>query len=78
MKRIVPVNRPMTRSAFIALALIAAGLAGCGVRGSLETPRADGAGDDASKTASADSGQGKKQGEAQKPHQGFVLDRLLQ
>jgi predicted small lipoprotein YifL len=74
----VLVTRPGTRSTVIALALIATGMAGCGVRGSLEAPRADGAPADATKTANADSGQGKKQGEAQKPHQGFILDRLLQ
>jgi predicted small lipoprotein YifL len=61
------------------LLLIAAlGLAGCGVRGSLDTPPASGAAAPASNTAQADSGQGKKAGDTPKPHQGFILDRLLQ
>lgn len=71
----------MTRSSLIVLAVVAMGalgVTGCGVRGSLETPKAEGVAQDASKTASAESGQGKKQGEAPKPHQGFILDRLLQ
>ncbi len=68
----------MTRSTLFVLALIATGLAGCGVRGSLETPKAAGAAPDPEKTATADSGQGKKAGDAAKPHQGFILDRLLQ
>lgn len=53
-------------------AIVAAGLAGCGVRGSLEKPVAE-----SQTTASADSGQGKKEGEAPKPHKGFILDGLL-
>lgn len=44
---------------------------GCGVRGSLENPAKDSA------TASADSGQGKKESEAPKPHKDFVLDGLI-
>lgn len=56
----------------------AVAVAGCGVRGSLEAPRAEGAPAQSTSTAAAESGQGKKQGEAPKPHQGFVLDRLLQ
>lgn len=52
---------------------LAAGVAGCGVRGSLESPdRQSG-----EKTATAESGQGKKEGEAPKPHRSFVLDGLL-
>ena len=31
----------------------------------------------ASDTATADSGQGKKEGEAPKPHKDFILDGLL-
>ena len=58
----------------LGLALILAmSLAGCGVRGSLETPQAaqnDG-------TADANSGQGKPEGEAPKAHKPFVLDGLL-
>jgi predicted small lipoprotein YifL len=68
----------VTRSSLLVLAALATGIAGCGVRGSLDAPKAVGATPDAEKTASADSGQGKKQGEAPKPHQGFILDRLLQ
>lgn len=55
------------------MALFALGLVGCGVRGSLELPpeaKAD-------KTASAESGQGKSEGETAKPHKGFVLDGLI-
>lgn len=55
--------------AFSALALA---LGGCGVKGSLETPKAQ-----ADATAEAQSGQGKPQGAAPKPHKGFVLDGLL-
>jgi predicted small lipoprotein YifL len=50
---------------------IAAAMSGCGVRGSLENPAKDSA------TATADSGQGKKEDEAPKPHKGFVLDGLI-
>ncbi|MGE5511644.1 MAG: LPS translocon maturation chaperone LptM [Bacteroidota bacterium] len=65
----------MHRSVKISLlmALFALGLVGCGVRGSLELPpeaKAD-------KTASAESGQGKSEGETAKPHKGFVLDGLI-
>ncbi|MGI9409701.1 MAG: LPS translocon maturation chaperone LptM [Hyphomicrobiaceae bacterium] len=58
------------------LALGAIALAGCGVRGSLELPPEAAAGQQ--KSASADSGQGKPAGAAPKPHQGFILDKLLQ
>ncbi len=57
-----------------AVVLLAATLAGCGVRGSLESP--DGGGADKTK-ASADSGQGKKEGAAAKPHREFILDGLI-
>lgn len=52
---------------------LAIGLAqgGCGVRGSLEYP------DKTEGSATADSGQGKKEGAALKPHKPFVLDGLL-
>ena len=53
--------------------VLSALLAGCGVRGSLESPRA--AKDEA--TADANSGQGKPEGAAPKEHKGFVLDGLL-
>lgn len=55
------------------VAFLAVILAGCGVRGSLEAPpeaKAD-------KTAAADSGQGKPEGAAAKPHKGFILDGLI-
>ncbi len=53
-------------------ALLALLVGGCGVRGSLESPKSE-----ADKTASADSGQGKKEDEAPKPHKGFILDGLI-
>ncbi|MEQ1576416.1 MAG: lipoprotein [Hyphomicrobium sp.] len=53
--------------------ILAVSLAGCGVRGSLETPQA--AKNDA--TADANSGQGKSEADAPKKHEGFVLDGLL-
>ncbi len=53
--------------------LLAMSVAGCGVRGSLERP----AGAPEPVTATAESGQGKKQGEAEKPHKGSILDGLL-
>lgn len=67
----------MMRSSIVLVVLLASVLAGCGVRGSLETPQAS-SGAPASDTATADSGQGKKAGGAPKPHQGFILDKLLQ
>ncbi len=50
-------------------------LAGCGVKGPLETPpeaKAQG-----QTSATADSGQGKAEAAAPKPHKGFILDGLL-
>ena len=52
---------------------VALTLAGCGVKGSLETP----AEAKADATAEAPSGQGKPEGAAPKPHKPFVLDGLL-
>jgi predicted small lipoprotein YifL len=55
------------------LALCALGLSACGVRGSLENPpeaKAD-------RTATAESGQGKPEGAASKPHKDFLLDGLI-
>jgi predicted small lipoprotein YifL len=55
------------------LILCACGLAACGVRGSLENPpeaKAD-------RTATAQSGQGKPEGAAIKPHKDFLLDGLI-
>jgi predicted small lipoprotein YifL len=57
----------------IVLAAVAMGVAGCGVRGSLEAPpeaKAD-------VTAKADSGQGKPEGATPKPHKDFILDGIL-
>jgi predicted small lipoprotein YifL len=60
----------------IASALLLAGLlAGCGIKGPLETPpEAKGA---QQATAQADSGQGKAEGAAPKPHKTFILDGLI-
>ena len=59
-----------------ALLILAAGLllAGCGVRGPLQTPKQEAA---QQTTAPAESGQGKPENTAPKPHQGFILDGLL-
>lgn len=67
----------MTLLRWTVLTLLATSVAGCGVRGSLEAPQAAGAAAGAKNSAQADSGQGKKEGEAPKPHQGFILDGLL-
>lgn len=65
----------MTRWArmFLAASALALPLAGCGVKGSLETPSEA----KADATADAKAGQGKPEGAAGKPHKGFVLDGLL-
>lgn len=55
-----------------AVSALALALGGCGVKGSLETPKAQ-----ADNTAEAQSGQGKPEGSAPKPHKGFILDGLL-
>ena len=60
--------KPLVRLS-IACAL-AATVAGCGIKGSLEAP-------ESKSTASAESGQGKQEGAAAKPHQGFILDGLI-
>lgn len=52
------------------MAICAFGVAGCGVRGSLEAPPTE-------KTASAESGQGKPEGAAPREHKGLVLDGLI-
>lgn len=57
--------------AFLAVSALALVLGGCGVKGSLETPRAQ------ADAAEASSGQGKPEGAAPKGHKGFVLDGLL-
>ena len=51
--------------------LLGVGLAACGTRASLESPPGG------EPTATAASGQGKKEGEAPKPHRGFGLDGLI-
>ncbi len=56
----------------LAFGLIAAG---CGARGNLEYPGAKTEPQDG--TATADSGQGKKEGAGAKPHKPFILDGLL-
>jgi predicted small lipoprotein YifL len=53
-----------------ALALV---LSGCGVRGSLESPQ----GQKAQQKATADSGQGKPEDAAPKPHKESILDGLI-
>lgn len=60
-------------SHLVVAAVCAASLAGCGIRGSLENPQSA----ESKQTATADSGQGKKEGDAPKPHKGFILDGLL-
>lgn len=57
----------------MAAAALAVLLSGCGIRGSLENPQKA----ESKQTATADSGQGKKEGEAPKPHKDFILDGLL-
>lgn len=65
----------MTKSGTIAVLLLAALLAGCGIRGALEPPPDNQTTTDTN--ASADSGQGKPENAAPKPHKDFVLDRLI-
>ena len=50
-------------------------LAGCGLKGPLELPPEAKAQNQA--TASADSGQGKSEAAAPKPHKPFILDGLI-
>lgn len=59
----------------IAITAAALLLAGCGLKGPLETPPEAKAQTQA--TASADSGQGKSADAAPKPHKGFILDGLI-
>ena len=70
----------MPTTARNALLILATGvmLAGCGVRGALQTPKAGAnAPSTPETTATAESGQGKPENTAAKPHQGFILDGLL-
>jgi predicted small lipoprotein YifL len=60
----------------VASALLLAGMLGaCGIKGPLETPPESKGPEQA--TAQADSGQGKAEGTAPKPHKPFILDGLL-
>jgi len=77
----------LTGKALLVLA-VSVLLAGCGVRGALQAPKADtwSSGSSSSSnsappakstTATASSGQGRDEDAAPKPHQGFILDGLL-
>lgn len=59
--------------AFLTVCALAFALSGCGVRGGLESPPDA----KAQPTAEAQSGEGKPEGAAPKPHKGFILDGLL-
>ncbi len=68
------VKQTWTINSLVCLTLVlGAILGGCGTRGALEYP----AESKASDTASADSGQGKPENAAPKPHKPFVLDGLI-
>lgn len=74
-------SRKLTRDirAVGAMTLMALALAGCGLRGNLEYPNETGSTEKAAptNTATAESGQGKPEGAAPKPHKGFILDGLI-
>ncbi len=57
----------------MAASALAFALAGCGVRGGLEAPPEA----KAQTTADAQSGEGKPEGAAPKPHKPFILDGLV-
>lgn len=59
---------------WLALLAAAAMVSGCGIRGGLETPPEAKA---QQRDATAQSGQGKSEGAAPKPHKPFILDGLL-
>jgi predicted small lipoprotein YifL len=59
----------------VAIAAASLLLAGCGLKGPLELPPEAKAQNQTS--ASADSGQGKSEDAAPKPHKGFILDGLI-
>jgi predicted small lipoprotein YifL len=59
--------------AILTVSALALALSGCGLKGSLETP----AQEKAEATAEAQSGQGKAENAAPKPHKPFVLDGLI-
>jgi predicted small lipoprotein YifL len=66
---------PVSFRIVAALAVAGLALAGCGVRGALDLPADAKAQQQTS--ATADSGQGKVEGSAPKPHKDFILDGLL-
>lgn len=70
------INRRQLRrsTSVVAVATAAVFVGACGVRGPLELPPEQKA---AANTAQADSGQGKPEGAAPKPHRGFILDWLI-
>lgn len=59
--------------AFLAASALAFVLSACGVRGGLETPHEA----KEKTTAEAQSGEGKPEGAAPKPHKSSVLDGLI-
>ena len=64
----------------LAIGVTAALLAGCGLRGPVQMPKEDlfpEAAANSVETAPAESGQGKAEGAAPKPHKAFILDGLL-
>lgn len=61
------------RVAFAA-AVLGLSLSGCGYRGPVQFDKTEAA---QQTTATAESGQGKPEGAAPKPHKSFVLDGLL-
>ena len=72
----------MQSSVKIGAMLVATGvlLGGCGLRGPLQMPKEDlfpETAAAAATTAPAESGQGKPEGAAPKPHRAFILDDLL-
>lgn len=60
---------------FAAIALVAAGLSACGVKGPLEAPVADKAAGDSKSAEAGDAGSNTVA--KPKPHEGFILDPLL-
>ncbi len=63
----------LRKTALLSSLALAALLAGCGVRGALETPPEA----KAEATADAQSGQGKPENATAKPHKPFILDGLI-
>ena len=74
MRKLVRLNPMSSAARVIGMSLLlAVSLAGCGVRGALETPQAE----KNDPTTEASSGQGKSEADAPKAHKPFVLDGLL-